>query len=251
MRTWPIGGRNARAYAGGEHVDRHRFDHVVVSADVESGDDAIVPVVAGHDDDRRAAPHVEPLAQLAAVDVAEPEIEQDGIMVRGVVRSAGGAPVGDCGHCEPRAVRPSSTARRCAASSSTSRMDGTAANRSGGVRAAGIATAHTSFTHRKPGVPTVDNVREEHTPGAVDIGLGPRERAVLSALVDNGGRVVDRDQLRRDAGLESLSARRCDAVLVGIRRALGPHSVVTVRRRGWRLHPDAMAVALAIISTLG
>ena len=33
---------------------------------------------------------------------------------------------------------------------------------------------------------------------------------MLSALVDNGGRVVDRDQLRRDAGLEDLSHRRCD-----------------------------------------
>ena len=97
----------------------------------------------------------------------------------------------------------------------------------------------------------MDSVREEHTAGAVDVELGPRERAVLGALVDNGGRVVDRDQLRRDAGLESLSARRCDAVLVGIRRALGPDAVVTVRRRGWRLHPDVMAVALAIVSTLG
>ena len=34
-----------------------------------------------------------------------------------------------------------------------------------------------------------------------DVKLGPRELAVLNALVDSGGRVVDRDQLRRDAGL--------------------------------------------------
>jgi DNA-binding winged helix-turn-helix (wHTH) protein len=94
-------------------------------------------------------------------------------------------------------------------------------------------------------------VQEEHTAGAVDVQLGPRERAVLAALVDHHGRVVDRDQLRRDAGLEDLSARRCDAALVGIRRALGEDAVVTVRRRGWRLNPDVVAVALAIISALG
>jgi DNA-binding winged helix-turn-helix (wHTH) protein len=97
----------------------------------------------------------------------------------------------------------------------------------------------------------VDRVRDEHAAGAVNVQLGPRERAVLSALVGNGGRVVDRDQLRRDAGLDELSPRRCEAMLVGIRRALGPDAVVTVRRRGWRLNPDVMAVALAIISTFG
>jgi DNA-binding winged helix-turn-helix (wHTH) protein len=97
----------------------------------------------------------------------------------------------------------------------------------------------------------LDGVREEHPAGAVDVQLGPRERAVLSALVDHHGGVVDRDQLRRDAGLDELSPRRCEAVLVGIRRALGPDAVVTVRRRGWRLNPDVMAVALAIISTFG
>ena len=43
------------------------------------------------------------------------------------------------------------------------------------------------------------------------IRLGDRERAVLAALVDNSERVVDRDRLRRDAGLTELSARRCDA----------------------------------------
>ena len=94
-------------------------------------------------------------------------------------------------------------------------------------------------------------MQEEHPAGAVEVQLGPRERAVLSSLVDHAGRVVDRDQLRRDAGLDQLSPRRCEAMLVGIRRALGPDAVVTVRRRGWRLNPEVTAMALAIISALG
>ena len=81
--------------------------------------------------------------------------------------------------------------------------------------------------------------------------LGPRELAVLSALVENSGRVIDRDRLRRDAGLQDLNDRSCDSALVGIRRVLGANSVVTVRRRGWRLHPEATALALTILSSLG
>ena len=97
----------------------------------------------------------------------------------------------------------------------------------------------------------MDRVHEEHAAGAVDVRLGERERAVLAALVDNSGRVLDRDRLRRDAGLTELSPRRCDAALVGIRRALGDDAVVTVRRRGWRLNPDVMALAAAIVASLG
>ena len=84
-----------------------------------------------------------------------------------------------------------------------------------------------------------------------DVRLSRREVAVLSALVDGGGRVVGREQLRRDAGLQDLNDRRCDAALVSIRRVLGPQSVVTVRRRGWRLQPEAAALALMIVSSLG
>ena len=85
----------------------------------------------------------------------------------------------------------------------------------------------------------------------MEIRLGERERAVLAALVDNSERVVDRDRLRRDAGLTELNPRRCDAALVSIRRALGDDAVVTVRRRGWRLNPDVVAVAMALIASLG
>jgi DNA-binding winged helix-turn-helix (wHTH) protein len=97
----------------------------------------------------------------------------------------------------------------------------------------------------------VHGVRGDHAAGAVDVRLGERERAVLAALVDNRERVLDRDQLRRNAGLTELSPRRCDAALVGIRRALGDDAVYTVRRRGWRLNPDVVAVAMAIIASLG
>ena len=40
-------------------------------------------------------------------------------------------------------------------------------------------------------------------------------------------------------------------LLVGIRRALGDDAVVTVRRRGWRLNPDVMALAVAVVASLG
>ena len=91
------------ADAGHEDVDRHRFDHVVVGTDVEGGDDPVVVVVAGHDDDRCAGPHVEPPAQLDAVDVREPEIEEDDVVVRCVDSPARRVPVGDRGDGEARA----------------------------------------------------------------------------------------------------------------------------------------------------
>ena len=99
-------------------------------------------------------------------------------------------------------------------------------------------------------MPTLDRVSDEHPAGA-GVQLGARERAVLAVLVDRGGRVVDRDRLRQEAGLEDLNARRCESVLVGVRRALGEDAIVTVRRRGWRLRPEAMAMALTIVSTFG
>ena len=70
-------------------------------------------------------------------------------------------------------------------------------------------------------------------------GLTPRERAVLDVLARRRGTVVSRAALAAEAGLDGLSERRADALVAGLRRALGPDAVVTVRGRGWRLAAPA------------
>jgi DNA-binding response OmpR family regulator len=67
--------------------------------------------------------------------------------------------------------------------------------------------------------------------------LTSQERAVYQVLASNAGRVLSRAELARRAGLADLSSRRCDSLIVGIRRAIGAERVVTVRRRGWMLVP--------------
>lgn len=71
---------------------------------------------------------------------------------------------------------------------------------------------------------------------------------MLNVLLANRGRVISRRELARRAGLANLSERRCDSLLVAIRRALGPQSVVTVRSRGWMLSEEAIEAALALAS---
>lgn len=68
-----------------------------------------------------------------------------------------------------------------------------------------------------------------------DRALGLQELAVLRALVDCRGRVVGRRELSRRAGIADLSERRCDSLLVGVRRALGADAIRTVRGRGWMI----------------
>lgn len=77
--------------------------------------------------------------------------------------------------------------------------------------------------------------------------LGAQERAVLSVLLANRGRVVSRRELARLADLTSLSERRCDSIIVQIRRRLGAEAVVTVRSRGWMLSVGAEASAAELV----
>lgn len=76
---------------------------------------------------------------------------------------------------------------------------------------------------------------------------------VLRLLVESQGKIIGRDFLARQTGLESASARRIDASLVAIRRWLGADALVTVRRRGWMLtehgHDAAEAFLLHQIDT--
>jgi DNA-binding response OmpR family regulator len=65
--------------------------------------------------------------------------------------------------------------------------------------------------------------------------LTAQERAVYTVLADHAGRVLSRAELARRAGLTDLSERRCDSLIVGIRRTMGPDQIRTVRRRGWML----------------
>jgi DNA-binding winged helix-turn-helix (wHTH) protein len=78
--------------------------------------------------------------------------------------------------------------------------------------------------------------------------LGEQEQSVLTVLIESRDRVISRRELARRAGLADRSERRCDSLLVSIRRALGPRAVITVRSRGWRLHPDALDAAQALIN---
>jgi DNA-binding response OmpR family regulator len=70
--------------------------------------------------------------------------------------------------------------------------------------------------------------------------LGTQERAVLLALAEDAGKVVSRRELARRIGIENLSERRCDSILVGVRRVLGPDAIRTVRSRGWMLEAHAL-----------
>jgi DNA-binding response OmpR family regulator len=73
--------------------------------------------------------------------------------------------------------------------------------------------------------------------------LTSQERAVYDVLAAHAGRVLSRAELARRAGLADLSARRCDSLIVGIRRAIGPDRIVTVRRRGWMLSEQVDTIA--------
>jgi len=66
--------------------------------------------------------------------------------------------------------------------------------------------------------------------------------ALLDAFAHAGTRVMGRQELRRRIGLTQHDSRRCDSLIVQLRRALGPDAIVTVRGRGWRCAVDVIPV---------
>jgi hypothetical protein len=60
------------------------------------------------------------------------------------------------------------------------------------------------------------------------------------------GKVVSRRELARRVGLADHSARRCDSLLVGVRRVLPPGAIRTVRSRGWMLEPAAFPLGATL-----
>ena len=72
--------------------------------------------------------------------------------------------------------------------------------------------------------------------------LSAREVALLDALARGGGRVMGRRELCRRVGLARHHPRRCDSLVVPLRKALGPGAIVTVRGRGWRCLADVVLV---------
>lgn len=83
---------------------------------------------------------------------------------------------------------------------------------------------------------------------AATTNLGTQELAVLQVLLACQGRVVGRRELSRMAGLAQLNERRCDSLLVTIRKALGPDSLRTVRGRGWMLNITAIEDATTLLA---
>jgi DNA-binding response OmpR family regulator len=78
--------------------------------------------------------------------------------------------------------------------------------------------------------------------GAHVLHLTSPEVAALAVLVAFAGRVVSREVLARRCGLRDRGQRRVDSLLVGIRKALGPDAITTVRSRGWILNLDKIVV---------
>lgn len=78
--------------------------------------------------------------------------------------------------------------------------------------------------------------------------LGPTETRVLAVLREANGRVVSRHELARKSGLRDASSRRCDSVVVQLRRSLGDDAIRTVRGRGWALYPLPEAAAVRVVT---
>jgi len=53
-------------------------------------------------------------------------------------------------------------------------------------------------------------------------------------------KVLSRAQLARAAQLDGQSDRRCDSILVGLRKLLPPGAIRNVRARGWMLELETV-----------
>lgn len=78
--------------------------------------------------------------------------------------------------------------------------------------------------------------------------LSDKDRAVLRVLVERAGKVTDRISLNKLAGLTG-TPRRCETILVTLRRVLGDDAIVTIRRRGWMLTEAALPRARRLLDT--
>jgi DNA-binding response OmpR family regulator len=109
---------------------------------------------------------------------------------------------------------------------------------------------HKSQTLGKSAIPRVDDMETTvDVAGALSAApLPPQETAVLRALITCSGRVVSRRELSRLAGIADLNERRCDSLLVSIRKVLGPDSIHTVRGRGWMLNLTAIEQATSLLA---
>ena len=81
------------------------------------------------------------------------------------------------------------------------------------------------------------------------VALSEADISVLRVLVSRAGKVTNRDDLNKLAGLTG-SQRRCEAVLVTLRKVLGEGAIVTIRRRGWMLNESSVPEATSLINSL-
>jgi D-alanyl-D-alanine carboxypeptidase/D-alanyl-D-alanine-endopeptidase (penicillin-binding protein 4) len=102
--------RRGRRRPSGDGSDaRHQLsqpeglDEVVVGAELQPDDPIGLLAPGAHDDDRHIAAGPQPTADLVAVDVGEPEVEQDDVGGRRVEGLAAG---GDVPHVEPVPFQP-------------------------------------------------------------------------------------------------------------------------------------------------
>lgn len=95
---------------------------------------------------------------------------------------------------------------------------------------------------------TTDQIDTSPSAADLDTPLSAQELAVLRALHDSMGRVISRRELARKVGIADRNERRCDSLLVGLRRVLGPHAITTVRSRGWMLERDSAPVVEDVLA---